>query len=198
MRYLRWAPSMWRSSINDEVIALVAPVAGETCVDIGAGMGAGLRTGTGGGAKVVAVEPTPFMRRTLTIRRLGRRDRDRIEVVDGTAEQIPVDDDSVDALWAVNTMHHWNDAAKAIDEIRRVLRPDGRVVLADELFDDPAHPEHDRFGSDGVEHHGFTMVDAQRMGQLLTAAGLTDVDAALRNVAGRPTISVRAAAPTDA
>jgi ubiquinone/menaquinone biosynthesis C-methylase UbiE len=185
---------MWRSSINDEVIALAAPAAGETCVDIGAGMGAGLRAGTGGGAKVVAVEPTPFMRRVLTIRRLGRRDRDRIEVVDGTAEHIPVDDGSVDAVWAVNTMHHWNDAATAIGEIARVLRPGGRIVLADELFDDPDHPEHDRFGSHGVEHHGFTMVDGDEMAALLTDAGFIDVEAGRRILDDCPTVVMTASA----
>jgi len=194
VRYLRWAPSMWRSGINDEVIALIAPVAGETCVDIGAGMGAGLRSGAGGGAKVVAVEPTPFMRWVLTIRRLGRRDRDRIEVVDGTAEHIPAGDGSIDAVWAVNTMHHWTDTATAIDEIRRVLHPGSRVVLADELFDDPAHPEHDRFGSDGVEHHGFTMVDGDAMATLLTDAGFIDVEAGRRVLDDRPAVVITASA----
>jgi ubiquinone/menaquinone biosynthesis C-methylase UbiE len=185
---------MWRSSINDEVIALVAPVAGETGADIGAGMGAGLRAGTGGGAKVVAVEPTPFMRRVLTMRRLGRRDRDRIEVVDGTAERIPVSDGSIDALWAVNTMHHWSDPTTAVGEIARVLRPGGRVALADELFDDPTHPEHDRFGSEGVEHHGFTMVDGDEMAKLLTDAGFVDVEAGRRVLDDRPAVVMTASA----
>lgn len=198
-RYLRFAPRMWRSDVNDAVIELVDPRSGERVVDIGAGMGAGTvvaaRTAA---AEVVAVEPTPFMRRTLRARRLFQRSRSNITVVDGSAEHIPVDDHTVDAIWAVNTMHHWVDPEHGAAEIARALRPGGRVVLVDENFEDPTHPEYERFAADHGDAHGFTMVDAQRMGRLLTAAGLTEVDAALRNVAGRPTISVRAAAPTDA
>jgi hypothetical protein len=42
------------------------------------------------------------------------------------------------------------------------------------------------------------MVDADRMGGLLTDAGLTDVDATRRTLADRPTISVTATAPRTA
>jgi SAM-dependent methyltransferase len=199
LRYLRFARQMWRSEINDAVIELVGPGAGERVVDVGAGMGAGVVVAARTGAAVVAVEPTPFMRRTLQVRRLLQRARSRIEVVDASAEHLPVDDGSVEAIWAVNTMHHWIDPELGAAEIARALGPGGRVVLVDEDFDDPQHPEHERFGSEhGDDHHGFTMVDADRMGELLTAVGLIDVDAAKRTLAGRPTISITARAPADA
>lgn len=196
LRYLRWAPRMWRSDINDAVIDLVAPIAGEHVVDIGAGLGAGTVRAVKSGATVVAVEPTPFMRRALAMRRWFRRDRDRITVVDGAAESLPVADRSADAIWAVNTMHHWIDPTRGVAEIRRVLRPGGRVVLVDEDFQDPDHPEFERFGAthDSDEHHGFTMVDAEQMGALLRSAGLVDVDASNRRLAERPVIAVTARA----
>jgi SAM-dependent methyltransferase len=198
LRYLRFAPQMWRSEVNDAVVELLDPRAGERVVDIGAGMGAGTVIAARTAAEVVAVEPTPFMRRTLRARRVFQRARNNITVVDASAEHLPVDDRSVDAIWAVNTMHHWVDPERGSAEIARVLRPEGRVVLVDENFEDPSHPEYERFSADhGDEHHGFTMVDAARMGELLTAAGLIDVDASMRTVAGRPTISVTASAPAD-
>jgi SAM-dependent methyltransferase len=198
LRYLRFAPQMWRSEVNDAVVELLDPRAGERVVDIGAGMGAGTVIAARTAAEVVAVEPTPFMRRTLRARRVFQRARNNITVVDASAEHLPVDDRSVDAIWAVNTMHHWVDPERGSAEIARVLRPEGRVVLVDENFEDPSHPEYERFSADhGDEHHGFTMVDAARMGELLTAAGLIGVDASMRTVAGRPTISVTASAPAD-
>lgn len=197
LRYLRWAPSMWRSDINTAVIDMVDAQAGETVVDVGAGMGAGAMAAARGGASVIAVEPTPFLRRVLTARRLLQRSRSRIEVADGSAEQLPVDDSSIDAIWAVNTMHHWVDVEQGVAEIDRTLRPGGRVVLVDEDFQDPTHPDHDRFGSDAEgEHHGFTMVDANQMGGLLSAVGLANVDASKRTIAGRPAIVVTATSPT--
>jgi SAM-dependent methyltransferase len=192
LRYLRSAPRMWRSDINDATIKLVAPVSGERALDIGAGMGAGTILAARAGAWVVAVEPTAFMRRILSVRRLFQRARNQISVVDGTAEQLPVADHSTDAVWAVNTMHHWVDAERGAVEISRVLRPGGRAVLIDEDFEDPAHPDHDRFAhqNDGDDHHGFTMVDAEQMGTLLTTAGLVDVEATKRELADRPVIAV--------
>ena len=196
LRYLRWLPQMWRSEINDAVVDRVAPQRGELVVDIGAGMGAGTMRAARTGAQVLAVEPTPFMRRALTARRLVSRRRGRIDVVDGAAEAIPAADRSVDAVWAVNTMHHWVDIERGVAEIVRVLQRAGRILLVDEDFTNPEHPEHERFGGGehdgGPEHHGFTMVDAETVGTLLRAAGLTDVDTSTERIADRPVISVSA------
>ena len=196
LRYLRWLPEMWRSAVNDSVVDLIDPMPGERVVDIGAGMGPGAMRAAKRGAHVIAVEPTPFMRRVLKARRMVSRRRTGIEVVNGAAERIPAGDRSIDAIWAVNTMHHWVDVERGVAEIARVLRPGGRVLLVDELFTDPSHPDHERFGSDhDDEHHGFTMVDADQMGDLLRAAGLVDVDASNRRIADRPVIGVGANGP---
>ncbi len=197
LRYLRMAPKMWNSEINQAVLAIVDAKPSEHVLDIGAGMGPGMALAAKSGASVIAVEPTPFMRRVLSLRRLLQSGRGRITVVDGAAEKLPVPDGSVDALWSVNAMHHWVDPDQASREIARVLKPGGRVVLVDEDFVDPTHPEYERFkdrhGSDegdGQNHHGFTMVDAEQMGALLTAAGLTEVLAEKRRIAERPSIAV--------
>ena len=196
LRYLRWLPQMWRSAINDEVVDLIDPEPGERLVDIGAGLGAGAVRAAAAGASVIAVEPTPFMRRVLVIRRTFSRHRADLEVVDGAAEGIPAADGSVDVIVAVNTMHHWLDVERSVAEIARVLRPGGRILLVDEDFDNPSHPEHERFGSDhDHEHHGFTAVDARQIADLLRAAGLTDVEPLDRTIAARPVIGVAVNVP---
>lgn len=192
LRYLRWAPSMWKSEINSAVIGIVAPIEGEQCIDIGAGVGAGAIVATRTGATVTAVEPTPFLRRVLAGRRWLQRNRSNLTAVDGTAESLPVADASIDAIWAVNTMHHWVSPEQGVAEIARVLRPGGRMVLVDESFLDPTHPEFKRFGADadGDEHHGFTMVGAEQMQGLFVAAGVEGVETSNRQLAGRPVIAV--------
>lgn len=193
LRYLRWLPQMWRSDVNEAVVELIAPMPGERVVDVGAGMGAGAFRAAAAGAHVTAVEPTPFMRRVSGLRRLASRHRGRVAVVDGTAERLPLDAHGTDALWAVNTMHHWTDLGQGAAEIARVIRPGGRVLLVDEVFTDPAHPDYERFGRQHEgDHHGFTMVEADQVVRLLQAAGLVEVEAAHRGIAGRPVIGVAA------
>jgi SAM-dependent methyltransferase len=67
-------------------------------------------------ARVVAVEPDPRMRAVHGA------------AIDGSAEAIPLDDESVDAVF-VGEAFHWFDARTAIAEIARVLRPRGGLVI---------------------------------------------------------------------
>lgn len=189
VRYLRLAPKMWRSTLNTAVVDLLALEPGETVVDVGAGMGAGSTAAARRSATVVAVEPTPFLRNVLNVRRLAPPWRNRITVVDGAAEQIPAGDQSADAVLAVNTMHHWTDPDEAAAEIARVLRPTGRFALIDEDFEDPTHPDAKRFGQRG-HRHGFTMVDAGEMAGRFRKVGVTDVVAERRRLDDRPVIAV--------
>ncbi len=193
-RYVKQTPRMWRSELNDAVVADVAPTPGERVVDIGAGMGAGVVAATPTGAVITAVEPTPFLRRVLTARRFVHRARSRIIVVDGAAEALPAQDGSIDAAWAVNAMHHWVDPRAAAAELARTLRPGGRILLVDEDFGDPEHPDAARRAAKGhgPHRHGFSPVEAEAMADALLAAGLVDVEAGKRTLAGRPALVVTA------
>jgi SAM-dependent methyltransferase len=76
--------------------------------------------------EVVAVEPSAVM--------IAQRAADAAPAVQGSAEALPLGDDSFDAALAVLTMHHWADWRAGIDELRRVARR--RVVM---LTFDPAY-----------------------------------------------------------
>lgn len=195
-RYLLLLPHMWRSPVSEAVVALAQPRPGERVIDLGAGMGPATVQAARSGADVLAVDPTPSMRGILRLRRLASRARSHISVLDGAAESIPVAAGSIDALWTVNTIHHWGDVAGAVAELRRVLRPGGRVVLVDEDFDAPAHPFHARMKARRAAHaHPFAEVDPQAVAALFTQHGFVDVQGTLEQVAGRPAKVIRARLP---
>jgi ubiquinone/menaquinone biosynthesis C-methylase UbiE len=184
---------MWRSPVNREVVKQLGIRADERVLDVGAGMGAGVVLAAQMGARVVAVDPTPFMRLVLRVRRLGQRARKRIEILDGAVEHLPVTDTSIDAAWSVNAMHHWVDLDAAIAELRRVMRGGGRVLLVDEDFDDPAHRSHDQFGERRCEHaHVVASIDPVVVGAKLDAAGFAVTTADKTVFAGQPAKLVRA------
>jgi SAM-dependent methyltransferase len=91
-------------------------------LDLGAGTGLLTELLVGAGHEVVAVDPSVEMLAHLTERLPG------VTALVGTAEDLPVSDDDVDAVVAGQAAH-WFDPAPAAREIRRVLRPGGVVGL---------------------------------------------------------------------
>jgi SAM-dependent methyltransferase len=95
---------------------------GTTVCDLAAGTG--ISTGLLGatGAAVLAVEPVAGMRAVL------RRDLPEVPVAAGAAEALPFRDGALDAV-TVFQAFHWFDAAAAVAELHRVIRPGGRLAL---------------------------------------------------------------------
>jgi len=56
---------------------------------------------------------------------------DRADIRLGDAEYLPWPDASFNYLFCVDSFHHYPNPQKALDEFRRVLRQDGRLLLAD-------------------------------------------------------------------
>lgn len=178
-------PEFWNSDLNRAVVDIVAPQTGEVVLDLGAGMGPAsveaLRRVTPGG-RVVAVDPSRAMRAILSARRRLQR-LSGLEVRDGRAEQLPLETSCVDALCAVNATHHFTDLVRFSDELVRVLRPGGRVVLVEEDLSHPAHPFPEVAGE---HHHGPADLDVGALLELFSQAGLTDASAVHQHVGGRP------------
>jgi SAM-dependent methyltransferase len=192
--YLRHFRDFWHSPINRHVVDQAELRPDERALDIGAGMGPAVVIAASMVAKgeVVAVDPSFFMRRVLHIRRLFQGSRRRIRIMDGTAEHLPLPEGSIDAAWAVNSMHHWADPKAAAGEILRALRPGGRVILLDEDFD---HPDH-RFQTSCECHADHpSMVDIHVFADLFTSAGFVNVSAEQRHVGDVPVLLLQAAKP---
>jgi len=91
-------------------------------LDLGAGTGKLTSRLVERGLKVVAVDPIAEM---LDVLRESLPDTPALL---GSAEQIPLDDDTVDAVLVAQAWH-WFDPERAVAEVVRVLRPGGRLGL---------------------------------------------------------------------
>jgi SAM-dependent methyltransferase len=94
---------------------------GATVVDVGAGTGKLTRDLVPTGARVVAVEPLPEMLEQLAAA------VPQAEALLGSAEELPLEDGSVDAVVAASAFH-WFEPERALPEIHRVLRPGGALA----------------------------------------------------------------------
>jgi len=95
---------------------------GQTVIDVAAGTGKLTRELIASGATVIAVEPVGGMRAVLE----GVVPEAR--ALEGTAEALPLGDESADAI-VVAQAFHWFDTPAALAEFHRVLRPEGRFAL---------------------------------------------------------------------
>ncbi|HXG43539.1 MAG TPA: methyltransferase domain-containing protein [Gemmatimonadales bacterium] len=106
---------------------------GDTVLDLGSGSGTDTLIASrlvGPSGRVFALDLTPAMREKLLAAadRLGAR---HVTVIAGNAEAIPLPDASVDVVTTNGVLNLVPDKDSAVREIARVLRPGGRLQLAD-------------------------------------------------------------------
>ncbi|OBG46123.1 SAM-dependent methyltransferase [Mycolicibacterium fortuitum] len=146
-------------------------------VDVGCGPGTAARVAARRAARVTGVDPSSTM---LRIARLVTPKRAPVTWSEGTAETLPVADGSATVLWALATVHHWQDVDEAVAEARRVLAPGGRLIAIERQS-----PE----GATGLASHGWTRQQADAFGALCRNTGFDDVSVAERG-SGRKAVWV--------
>jgi SAM-dependent methyltransferase len=111
-----------RPSYPPDAIDWLLPQGARDVLDLGAGTGKLTTRLVERGLDVVAVDPIPEMLELLS------NSLPDTPALLGTAEEIPLPDDSVDTVLVAQAWH-WFDTERAVKEVARVLRPGGRLGL---------------------------------------------------------------------
>jgi ubiquinone/menaquinone biosynthesis C-methylase UbiE len=130
-----------------------------TIVDVGTGPGLLLlaiaaRMPT---ATIVGVDPAEPMRAAATRRIAGARLVDRVSVIPGAAERLPLPGSSVDLVVSSLSSHHWSEPVEAFRELVRVLHPGDRALIYDFRFAGLTDRELDTVAANvGIERAAIT------------------------------------------
>jgi arsenite methyltransferase len=142
---------------------------GAVAADLGFGGGVGLRLlldAVGPTGRVYGVDVSRTMLDRARVRFADEWAVGRLELIGGSLVDLPLAEDSVDAIITVNTFYFLEDPRPALREITRVLRPGGRVVIG---IGDP-----DEMARIPVTAHGFHLRPVAELVAAMAAAGLAD------------------------
>jgi SAM-dependent methyltransferase len=153
----------------DHIVDVLELEPGAHVVDVGAGTGKFARQLVARGLRVTGVEPIAEMREVF----------ERVvdaEIISGTAESIPLDDGTADAVTAAQAFH-WFDPDRALPELRRILRPHGGVALIWNVRDQ-SHPLHQAYAETIRPYKGdaYPSGGGHPAGEPLASPLFTDVD----------------------
>ncbi len=123
--------SVETAAANDAVLRVLTPQPGDRVLEVGFGHGRTIERVAAmvGDGLVTGIDTSDEMVRMATrrCRRLIAAGRLRLSVADGAS--IPYPDRSFDRAYAVHTIYFWDDLARYVRELARVLRDRGRLVL---------------------------------------------------------------------
>lgn len=110
--------------------AEIATVPHAVVLDLGCGAGHASFAAASQAASVIAYDLTAQML-SVVKREAAARKLQNITTVQGMAEVLPFPDSHFDIALTRTSAHHWHDVPAALGEARRVLKPNGRMLMID-------------------------------------------------------------------
>ena len=128
--------------------------ASESVLEVGFGPGTVIRHLTARAGHVTGIDPSAEMVQQARARNAAAIQSSRVDLRRGSVGNLPFRDSSFDKAMAVNSMQLWPSAVARLQEIRRVLKPGGKLGL-------------------GFTHHSGQ--PNKGLETVLAAAGFTDI-----------------------
>ncbi len=119
-------------AIAEHVAELLQVQREDKVLEIGFGPGVGIQCLSErirGEGLIVGIDPSDVMMQMAKARNAGAIEKGTVKLLSGTVEHIPWESEFFDKAYAMNSFHLWPDKAAGLSEVRRVLKPGGRLAL---------------------------------------------------------------------
>jgi len=154
----------------------------ERVLEIGFGSGTDIQRASRSAAFVAGVDHSDVMLRMASKRNAEPIREGRVALQLASAAKLPFPEEHFDRVFAINSAQFWKDSIKTLGEVRRVLKPGGRIVLALQPRNKNATEETTRQAGIGLS-------------KSLAAAGFEEIHSEMQDMKPVPTICVLASRP---
>jgi ubiquinone/menaquinone biosynthesis C-methylase UbiE len=150
-------------------------------LEVGFGPGVDIKRAAERAGYVTGVDPSDVMLRLAGRRNAGAVAAGRVDLRGGAMPRLPFDAATFDKAFSINSYQFWPDKLESVRELKRVMKPDGRVAVA-------VQPRNAGATESTVRDVG------RDMAATLEAAGFSDVQAVYKRMRPVSTACVTAKA----
>ena len=108
-----------------------------------------------------------------------------VEIIEGSVEKMVFSEDFFDLVTAIETYYFWSNFPDALKEIRRVLKPGGKLLIVNEMVMDGVYEV--KFAKT-IERAHVNLIPLHEIRDLLYAEGYKDVQIFTKNTSPWNTI----------
>jgi ubiquinone/menaquinone biosynthesis C-methylase UbiE len=169
--------------VNQKLCELVAPRHGEYILEVGSGSGVLCRKLTPfvlPMGVIIGIDISCDMSIRAREYALETGNSHRVDFGNAAVESLPFPDNSFDRALAARVLLHVSDPIQAIRELKRVVKPAGRVVVMDWDYDTVTVDSPDREMTRKIlhwrnDHHGGNNWSGRQLWRQMNEAGLHDI-----------------------
>ncbi len=101
----------------------------------------------------------------------------QVEIFNASVEKIPFEDEKFDVVSAVETIYFWPDLISNLVEVRRILKPTGKIIIINEMYDDEKFKDRN---DELVKNSNMKIYSPEELKVIMNNAGYNNIQIELK------------------